>query len=138
MRCFSDGDNLADFNNAASKEIILKEGEVEIPEPVSNSPASKIECSKSNRNEENNIKESSQDSLYTSDQLDSLIQYLTKSKGVNLDEIDRDLVDNTIEFGQKEIAKRLNIPYRRYKSILNKVGIKTNAGRKNKKFKNGG
>jgi len=62
--------------------------------------------------------------------LEKLIKYLSKSKGVNSNKIDGSIVARTIEFGQQKIADELNIPYRRYKSILNKVGIKTNAGRK--------
>lgn len=62
--------------------------------------------------------------------LEELIKCLSKSKGVNKQQISNDIVARTIEFGQKKVADELNIPYRRYKSILNKVGIKTNAGRK--------
>lgn len=62
--------------------------------------------------------------------LEKLIKCLTKTKGVNKDQIDSEIVARTVEFGQQKVAKSLHIPYRRYKSILNKVGIKTSAGRK--------
>ena len=69
------------------------------------------------------------------EKLSELIKCLTKTRGVNKDNIDADIVAKTIEFGQQKVAQDLNIPYRRYKSILNKVGIKTNAGRKVQNFK---
>ena len=64
------------------------------------------------------------------EKLSNLLKCLSKTKGVNKDEISEDLVEKTIEFGQQKVAEQLCIPYRRYKSILNKVGIKTTAGRK--------
>ena len=72
---------------------------------------------------------------WNSEKLEQLIRCLTKSKGVNKQKIDNDIVARTVEFGQQKIADELNIPYRRYKSILNKVGIKTSAGRKVKNLK---
>lgn len=62
--------------------------------------------------------------------LQKLIEILRRSKGVNMDKVDNSIVSRTIEFGQEKVASELNIPYRRYKSMLNKVGIKTSAGRK--------
>lgn len=62
--------------------------------------------------------------------LQKLLKCLNKTKGVDKSQIDEDIVARTIEFGQQKVAESLNIPYRRYKSILNKVGIKTSAGRK--------
>ena len=80
---------------------------------------------------------SSPKSQYSCDsaKLEQLIRCLTKSKGVDVNCIDNDIVARTIEFGQQKVADELNIPYRRYKSILNKVGIKTTAGRKVKNLK---
>lgn len=62
--------------------------------------------------------------------LQKLLKCLNKTKGVDKTQIDEDIVARTIEFGQQKVADSLHIPYRRYKSILNKVGIKTCAGRK--------
>lgn len=62
--------------------------------------------------------------------LQKLMKYLSKTKGVDKTQIDEEIVSRTVEFGQQKVAESLNIPYRRYKSILNKVGIKTWAGRK--------
>lgn len=62
--------------------------------------------------------------------LQKLLKCLNKTKGIDKSQIDEDIVARTIEFGQQKVAESLNIPYRRYKSILNKVGIKTSAGRK--------
>lgn len=59
-----------------------------------------------------------------------LMKCLQKSKGVDATQIDIDLIARTMEFGQEKVAQQLRIPYRRYKSILNKCGIKTSAGRK--------
>jgi hypothetical protein len=75
---------------------------------------------------------SSPNSSYSCDsaKLEQLIRCLTKSKGANVDKIDNDVVARTVELGQQRVDEDLNIPYRRYKSILNKVGIKTTAGRK--------
>lgn len=64
------------------------------------------------------------------EKLSKLFKCLSKTKGVDKDMITEDIVERTIEFGQQKIAEQLKIPYRRYKSILNKVGIKTIAGRK--------
>lgn len=70
-----------------------------------------------------------------STKLQRLMQCLSRSKGVNKSQIDEDIVARTVEFGQQKVAEALNIPYRRYKSILNKVGIKTSAGRKVNNFR---
>ena len=51
-------------------------------------------------------------------------------KGVNTEMLDQEIINKTFALGQKLVAQQLNIPYRRFKLILNKVGIKTNAGRK--------
>lgn len=65
-----------------------------------------------------------------SEKLTKLLNCLEKSKGVDKTQIDENIVARTVEFGQEKIAQQLNIPYRRYKSILNKCQIKTTAGRK--------
>uniref|UniRef100_A0A7S3J575 HTH CENPB-type domain-containing protein n=1 Tax=Euplotes harpa TaxID=151035 RepID=A0A7S3J575_9SPIT len=70
------------------------------------------------------------------DKLQKLIQYLQKTKGVNKNQIDENLLAKTAELGQQKVSELLNIPYRRYKSILGKAGVKSPAGRKiqNSKF----
>lgn len=67
---------------------------------------------------------------YDEEKLQKLIQCLKKTKGANLKCIDEDIISKTVEFGQQKVAEMLKIPYRRYKSILGKVGIKSSAGRK--------
>ena len=67
---------------------------------------------------------------YDSAKLLELQSCLMKTRGVKKSEIDESIVERTKELGQQKVAEQLHIPYRRYKSILNKVGIKTNAGRK--------
>lgn len=62
--------------------------------------------------------------------LEKLLRCLNKTRGVDKSQIDESIVAKTIELGQQKVADSLNIPYRRYKSILNKVGIRTTAGRK--------
>lgn len=64
------------------------------------------------------------------EKLSKLFKCLKKTKGIDHDMITEDLIERTMELGQQRIAEQLQIPYRRYKSILNKVGIKTIAGRK--------
>lgn len=59
-----------------------------------------------------------------------LLKCLKKTKGVNHKLIDEEIISKTIELGQQKVAELLSIPYRRYKSILGKVGIKSSAGRK--------
>ena len=70
------------------------------------------------------------DFSFDSNKLRELTEILKKSKGVNKDKINDEIISRTVEFGQQKVAEELNIPYRRYKSILNKIGIKTIAGRK--------
>mmetsp|Transcript_6763 Transcript_6763/g.7693 ORF Transcript_6763/g.7693 Transcript_6763/m.7693 type:complete len:190 (-) Transcript_6763:97-666(-) len=66
----------------------------------------------------------------TSDKLQLLLKRLRKTKGVDQTQIDEHLLEKTSELGQKKVAELLNIPYRRYKSILGRAGIKSCAGRK--------
>ena len=85
--------------------------------------------------EERKSKCSNSSESVDSAKLKRLIQCLSKTKGVDKSQIDEEIVARTVEFGQQKVAESLNIPYRRYKSILNKVGIKTNAGRKIKNLR---
>ncbi|CAI2370079.1 unnamed protein product [Moneuplotes crassus] len=62
--------------------------------------------------------------------LSTLLKFLAKTRGVDKSMISEDIVDRTIELGQQKVAEQLQIPYRRYKTILSKAGIKTIAGRK--------
>jgi hypothetical protein len=64
------------------------------------------------------------------EKISNLIQCLKKTKGVDKTQIDENLIVRNIKCGQVKVAQQLWIPYRRYKSILNKWGIKTTAGRK--------
>jgi hypothetical protein len=59
-----------------------------------------------------------------------LIKCLKKTKGVDKTQIDENLIARNIKSGQEKVAQQLWIPYRRYKSILNKWGVRTTAGRK--------
>ena len=49
---------------------------------------------------------------------------------VNLSKVDDGILSRTFTFSQKSVAEQLNIQFRKFKSILNKLGIKINAGRK--------
>jgi len=99
--------------------------------PVQNTNSiQKMEISKSQEWERKESSDPSSPVTVDPEKLAKLLSSLSKTRGVNQLKIDEHIVDRTVEFGQQKIADELNIPYRRYKSILNKWGIKTTAGRK--------
>ena len=79
--------------------------------------------------EEIKFKETEKDTDFN-DKLMQLQNTLRLIKGVKLSKVDDGILSRTFTFGQKSVAEQLNIPYRKFKSILNKLGIKINAGRK--------
>ena len=95
-----------------------------------------LDLAKLNRNDNiNKLSLSTPVSSVSEEKLKSLLEYLRKTKGVNIDYVNDDIISKTIEFGQRKTAGLLNIPFRRYKSILSRVGIRSNAGRKIKSWK---
>jgi hypothetical protein len=97
--------------------------------------AKKYNFSKFHLNKMKNSNDDSQSMLSSQkvedyEKLSHLIQCLKKTKGVDKTQIDETLIARNIKYGQEKVAQQLRIPYRRYKSILNKWGIITTAGRK--------